>query len=542
MPIAVSYPGVYVQGSQLPYPDSGVATSRTAFIGRAPRGPVNTPVPLNSWADYERRFGGLDQDSSISYQVRAFFENGGTEAVGVRLFEPLATGGDGCAVIALGSLMLVAASPGGWGDRLSATVDVEGITAAAAESVGVSDPGVLFNLTVTLTDPDGGVRTERHDRLTLDPAHPERRLDRVLSEQSDLVRYRSGDRAEAGTRGQGAGGQDCAPLSLITLLGDETARTGLYALEQTPAFNILCIPPDLMDEDTAPVIYQAAAEYCGCRNAMLIMDPPVHWQDLGVAGRVSEIDPAWDLASAFHDRTRTSKIGRDTAVYFPRVLAPDPLRNNEVRVFPNSGYVAGVWARTDTEVGVWKAPAGLAATLNGAVGPAMTLTDAENEILIPMGINALRTFPLAGTVIWGARTVAGAAPPVIDAQEAAAKGIEPTGPNPPEDDFKYIPVRRLALYMTSWMGQNTQWAVFELNDAALWAKLREQISTWLNGLWKQGALFGASAGDAYFVHCDATTTTLEDIEAGVVNVQIGFAPVRPAEFLMLTFKVAAAQG
>lgn len=544
MPIAVSYPGVYVQAIIQPSPsDSGVTTALTAFIGRAPRGPVNAPVPVNSWADYQREFGGLDADSSVSYQVRAFFENGGGQAVCVRLFEPLESEGDGCATIALGPLVLAAASPGRWGDRLTATVDVEEITAATAKAVGVADPGLLFNLTVTLADTNGAVRSERYDRLTLDPAYPERGLEAVLSALSDLVRYRSGDRAVAGASGQGDGGQDSAPLSLITLVGDENGKTGLYALEKTPAFNILCIPPDLEDEDTAPLVYQTAAQYCGSRHAMLIIDPPARWLELANAGQIGEIDPASDLAAGFHlDRYKNSWIGRNAAVYFPPLLAADPLRNGEVRVFPNSGYVAGVWARTDVQVGVWKAPAGLDAVLNGGVGPAMTLSDADNALLVPMGINALRTFPLAGAVVWGARTVAGAAPPVIGPQEAAWRGVEPTGPNPPDDDFKYIPVRRLTLHMINWTQQNTRWAVFEPNDAALLGRLRVQISTWLNGLWTQGALFGARADEAYVVHCDASTTTLEDIEAGRVNVQIAFAAVRPAEFLVLDLQVAAAKG
>lgn len=200
--------------------------------------------------------------------------------------------------------------------------------------------------------------------------------------------------------------------------------------------------------------------------------------------------------------------------------APDPRDATAVVTLPNCGAVAGIWARTDTAVGVWRAPAGVTAPLNGLAGLAVGVTDADNALLNPQGINCLREFAGVGPVVWGARTLRGA--------------------DPWTDDYKYVPVRRLMLYIQSWLRVNTAWAAFEPNGPPLWARLTAQVSTFLNGLWKQGALFGARSDDSYSVRCDASTTTADDLAAGVANVQIAFAPVKPAEFIILTVAVRTA--
>jgi phage tail sheath protein FI len=520
--LTVSYPGVYVQDPAPAPPDAGVATSVAAFIGRAPMGPVNTAVSLNSWGDYQRWFGDLDADSSMSYQVSAFFQNGGSQAVCVRLFEPPEGGDmDGCrAALSLSGgdaapLVLAAAWPGSWGDGLSATVDTTGITVDAARRAGVADPAIRFNLTVTWRAPNGMSRSEQFAGVTLDPGHPTLLLSTVLAEQSQFVTYISGGAVAAGASGQGQGGRDSAPLSPTALLGDETARTGLYALEQAPVFNMLCIPPDDIDGDTPPVVYQTAAAYCVTRNAMLIIDPPTRWQADCARGDLQAV--SLDDLGAFE-----VEAGRSSAVYFPRVQAADPLRQGQVRTFPNSGYMAGVWAQSDAQVGVWKAPAGLNARINGIDGLAFLLSDADNGVLNPLGVNCLRTFTIGGTVIWGARTLRGA--------DLLC------------DPYAYIPVRRLLLYLTAWTLQNTKWAAFQPNDEVLWAALRNQVSTVMTEMWRQGAVFGSTPAEAWFVTCDAITTSPADIDAGRVNIQIGFAPVKPAEFVIVNLQQIAGQG
>lgn len=515
-PVSVSYPGVYVE--ELPSggpPSSGVATSIAAFIGRAAMGPVNAATLLTSWGDYQRIFGELSTDSAMSYAVSAFFNNGGGEAVAVRLFE--APDADSCtASLALtpGDLVLAAASPGVWGNDLSATVDVQGITARIAQAVGVTDPADLFNLTLELTLPGGGKTSERFNAVTLNPAYPARLLTTVLAEQSQLAVFAGGASAPSGATGTGTGGRDSAPLPITAYLGDENQRTGLYALEQASGFNILCIPPDVDGEDTPPIVYQTAAAYCEVKGAMLIIDPPAAWQTAFDAGDIGSISPG-SLGAFGRPEARNS------VVYFPNVLAMDPLADGALRAFPPCGYAAGIWAQADVQVGVWKAPAGLDAALNGIEGLAASLSDAENGLLNPLGINCLRDFTNAGPVLWGARTLAGA--------------------DQLSDDYKYIPVRRLTLYIEAWLGENLRWAVFQPNDEALWSQLRLQVSTFMTGLWRQGAFFGAAADEAFFVKCDATTTTLSDIDAGVVNIQVGFAPIRPAEFIILTFQQIVGQ-
>lgn len=509
-------PGVYV--NEIPAgvpPSQDVPTSIAAFIGRAAMGPVNEAVQLNSFGDYQRIFGGLSADSAVSYAVSAFFSNGGGQAVVARLFAP-PDDGTCTATVALspGDLVLQAASPGTWGNGLSAAADVDGITAETAKALGVADPADLFNLTVTVTLPGGAVTTERFVNVTLNPAYPALLLRNVLAAESRFVLLGSGDAVPpAGATGTASGGRDSATLPMIAYLGDQSQHTGLYALDHVPVFNILSIPPDQDGVDTPPLVYQTAAAYCVTRRAMLIIDPPVGWQTAFDDRDVAAISRS-DLGGFGADEARNS------AVYFPQVMAADPLNDGQIRAFPPSGYVAGIWAQTDNETGVWKAPAGIAAPLNGVSGFSALLNDDQTGLLNPQGINCLRSFPVYGPVVWGARTMAGA-------DQLA-------------DDYKYIPVRRLALYIENWLAQNTQWAVFEPNDETLWAALRLQIGNFMNSLFRQGGLAGSSANDAYFVTCDASTTTVSDIEQGIVNVVVGFAPMKPAEFVVLSFQQRAA--
>jgi hypothetical protein len=417
------------------------------------------------------------------------------------------------------SMGLTASSPGAWGNNLSASIDTRGITPAAAAQVKLKQAD-LFNLTVIYVDPFGLETIESFSNLTMDPSSTACYIGGVLANQSRLVRYAPVDPAiippppAAGSAGTGAGGLDSDVLDIATYLGDENQKTGLYALEKIPIFNILCIPPDEQNGDTDPFIYQTAAAYCArpTRNAMLIIDPPTAWRDSFKSGNVQGI--SLNSLGSFG-----AEEGRSTAVYFPRVVAVDPLLNGATRVMPNSGFMAGIWAQTDAMVGVWKAPAGLDAAINGIVGLDLMMNDAENGMLNPQGINCLRTFPIGGTVVWGARTM---------------RGADQLG-----DEYNYVPVRRLLLYIMDWVLQNTKWAVFEPNDERLWSALRLQITGFMVSLWKQGGLFGTSADKAFFVKCDATTTTPADIDAGRVNVQIGFAPVRPAEFVVVTVQQIA---
>jgi phage tail sheath protein FI len=192
-----------------------------------------------------------------------------------------------------------------------------------------------------------------------------------------------------------------------------------------------------------------------------------------------------------------------------------------METFAPCGAVAGVIARTDATRGVWKAPAGLDATLVGVPQLSVPLTDAENGELNPLGINCLRALPAAGRVVWGARTLQG------DDRLAS--------------EWKYIPVRRLALYIEESLYRGTQWVVFEPNDEPLWAQIRLNVGAFMHTLFRQGAFQGKSAREAYFVKCDRETTPQDDIDRGVVNILVGFAPLKPAEFVVIQLQQMAGQ-
>jgi phage tail sheath protein FI len=212
---------------------------------------------------------------------------------------------------------------------------------------------------------------------------------------------------------------------------------------------------------------------------------------------------------------------KNAAIFFPRFKQPNPLRDNQVEVFVPCGAVAGVFARNDSARGVWKAPAGIEATLRGVPELTVNLTDAENGELNPLGLNCMRTFPIIGRVIWGSRTLQGA--------DLLAS------------EWKYVPVRRLTLFIEESLYRGTQWVVFEPNDEPLWAQIRLNVGAFMHNLFRQGAFQGSTPNDAYFVHCDKNTTTQNDIDLGIVNIEVGFAPLKPAEFVIIKIQQIAGQ-
>jgi Bacteriophage tail sheath protein len=520
MPVALTYPGVYIE--EIPSGVRtivGVPTSVAAFIGRAVRGPVNDPTVINNFGDFERTFGGLGADYPMSYAVNDFFLNGGGQAVIVRLFLAAAAGATGVATLSPGVLNLVAATPGTWGNKLKATVDYKGITDAIAQRY---DPAFtaadLFNLTVQDTRPNGQTEVFRNLSVKDGP----RRVDHVLEDQSSLVRLARNaaggpDLPPAipadGANANGAGGADSAALTDAAIEGDENLKTGMFALKNASIFNLLCIPPDTRWGDISPAVYQAATAFCVKQRAMLIVDPRAAWS--------SNPSPAGTGTAELGTLGITGPGARNAALYFPRVLESDLLREGQIDTFVPCGIVAGIMARTDSDRGVWKAPAGLDAALVGVQGLEANLTDDENGELNPLGINCLRNFPITGRVVWGARTLRGAD------QEA--------------DEYKYVPVRRLALYIEESLYRGTKWVVFEPNDEPLWSEIRLNVGVFMHNLFRKGAFEGATPSEAYFVRCDKTTTTQADIDLGIVNIIVGFAPLKPAEFVVIQIQQIAGQ-
>ncbi len=612
MPVAVSYPGVYVE--EIPSgvrTIAGVATSITAFIGRTLRGPVDVATVINSFGDYERTFGGLSNDSTVSFAVRDYFLNGGSQAIVVRLFSPtfadeaarlaalaaataqaqtaadavadaaateatdaaataasVAAAADAavatasapgaaaaaaaraarCAQAAaaapaataatvdaaaaaavvgavsaaaaqapvtrarltIGGITLVAANEGTWGNLLRARIDHD-----------VSGPGAadLFNLSLR----DGVTGTVELIRNVSVQANHVRRVDNVLRKESRLMRVEGalpGSRPGASTApapggdpfgtttstGVGTAASDGNTLSNTQYLGSETLKTGLFALEQADLFNLLCIPPIAADTDIPDDVWAAADSYCLRRRAVLLVDAPSGWTS---------------VAAAVGGITGVGAASRNAAIYFPRLRQPNPLRDSQIETYAPCGAVAGLIARTDGARGVWKAPAGLEATLVGVPELSVPLTDAENGQLNPLGINCLRSMVPAGRIAWGARTRQG------DDRLAS--------------EWKYLPVRRLALYIEESLYRGTQWVVFEPNDEPLWAQIRLNVGAFMHTLFRQGAFQGSTPAAAYLVKCDRETTTQDDINRGVVNVLVGFAPLKPAEFVILKLQQLAGQ-
>lgn len=305
---------------------------------------------------------------------------------------------------------------------------------------------------------------------------------------------------EEGREGQvlDAAGNFLVPVGMFQ--GTLADKTGIYALEDVDLFNILCIPQAaLLAAADMRALYTEAESYVEDRRAMLIVDIP---PDV----RLLEQAQTWLSQNE-------SLRHRNAAVYYPRLDVADPLNLNRPQSLASSGTIAGLWARTDVERGVWKAPAGTDARLRNVESLSYLLTDAQNGALNPLGVNCLRSFPIYAHVCWGSRTLEGA--DVI------------------ASDWKYVPVRRTALYIEESLYRGTKWVVFEPNDEPLWAQIRLNVGAFMQDLFRKGAFQGTTPRDAYFVKCDGETTTQDDIDHGIVNIEVGFAPLKPAEFVII---------
>ncbi|HEY2324273.1 MAG TPA: phage tail sheath subtilisin-like domain-containing protein, partial [Thermoanaerobaculia bacterium] len=425
-----------------------------------------------------------------------------------------------------------AASPGTWAKNLRIRVDTAGITDQTAKDVGVTTKDNLYNLTVAVIDDNKNpVVTERYNLLTSEDTP--NRVDRALA-SSNLVVLKSDasfipkpnpdptgtqtiwDTDADATKSPSTAVNNTGDTKLAESgdfwssgVGDQNLRTGIYALDRVDIFNLLCLAPEKRDDDVPTTAYKLALPYCVKKRAMLLVDPPNGWKKVS------------DASGNLDSLGLNGPAARNAAIYFPRLIEADPTRGGMLQNFVPSGMVAGVMARTDVTRGVWKAPAGVDAALNGVSGLTVPMNDDENGELNPLGINCLRTFPIIGSVIWGARTMRGA--------------------NLLGDEYKYVPVRRLALFIEESLYRGLQWVVFEPNDEPLWSQIRLNAGAFMNGLFREGAFQGGSPRDAYFVLCDKTTTTQNDINLGIVNVIVGFAPLKPAEFVVLKIQQMAGQ-
>jgi len=520
MPITPTYPGVYVE--ELPsgvHTIIGASTSETAFIDYFPRGPVGKAVRITNFNEFERQFGGLNAHSEASYAIMQYFLNGGQIAWVVRVTAGSATAAEKNIG---GNLTVTAANPGDWGNKLGVSINY------TTHPLGDEK---LFNLIVgeVVTVKENNqpvpklVPSETHQNLSTDPNSPNYAIDEV-NHASELVRLSKTDgitqppevtllKLEDGIEGTDgdvppdADGNSSTGTTWTDTTGAVALSNGLNALDKT-SFNILCLPAASAlkqdaNNDSMKNVITDAVKKCQDNRAFLIIDVR---QDTKT--KEEAITLVNDPTNKAFDRSDHA------AVYYPRITIPDPLNGNKPRNVGPSGTIAGLYARIDSNRGVWKAPAGTEATLSG-VTLVEQLTDNDNGALNPLGINALRALPVFGNLCWGARTLDGA-----DVMTS---------------DFKYIPVRRLTSYIETSLYESTKWAVFEPNGETLWSQLRMSIGTFMADLAKQGAFY------RYVVTCDDTTTTPSDIEKGIVNIVVAFAPVKPAEFVVLKIQQLAGQ-
>jgi len=283
---------------------------------------------------------------------------------------------------------------------------------------------------------------------------------------------------------------------------------GVFLLQRVDIFNLLCVPGETSKLGGSAAVLSQLQAFCVLERAFLIIDSDINdtYASLQPNGPSSAIIGA---------------ASTNAALYFPWIQAPDPRFGNRLTYFPPSGFVAGIYAATDSNRGVWKAPAGIDAGLTGASGLQFNLTDQENGDLNVQAINCLRQFRVYGNVVWGARTL---------------QGNDQAG-----SEWKYIPIRRLALYIESSLYEGTQWVIFEPNDETLWGQIRLNVGTFMQGLFLQGAFQGSTPAQAYFVKCDSENNPQSSIDQGIVNILVGFAPLYPAEFVVIQIQQLAGQ-
>jgi len=530
MPTQVSYPGVYIE--EIPSgvrTITGVATSIAAFIGWSAKGPTDKAQRVLSWGDFERHFGGLDIRSYLGYAIYQFFQNGGQDAYVIRLAATDATTASASLTFSGMTIAISAKSSGAWGKdygiKLQPRTDDDSrfrlevmVAPLSSPTTPVTVVETFENLSATAGDRRYVTTVINNESLLIKvdsveatptptppppppapiPPPPPPAPTPPAPPPPDEIVAAGGTRLAGGSEGTVLKPNDTA---FESALNPTSGTSGVKFLNYVDLFNLLCVPGETNSD-----ALDKLQKYCRDKRAFLIADC---------------------AENATFDTVQTGLTGItgdnaiNAAFYFPWINAPDPNQENRPRTFPPCGFVAGLYAKTDASRGVFKAPAGVDASLTGIVGVKEPLTDNQNGVLNPKAINCIRNFPVYGTVIWGARTL---------------RGNDEIG-----SEWKYVPVRRITLFIEETLYRSTKWAVFEPNDEPLWSQLRLNIGAFMNTLFRQGAFQGRSPQEAYFVKCDKETTTQNDINLGIVNVVVGFAPLKPAEFVVIKIQQMAGQ-
>lgn len=489
-------PGVYVEevssGSK---PIEGVGTAVAAFVGFAEKGPVNEPVLVTNWTQYVETFGQFVDGAVLAHSVYGYFLNGGGTAYVIRV-----GGGpeqqNGQRELTGGRTELPSHGQG----KALAVRAIEGAPADRPLTVEVQEASEPGEETFKLIVRSGG-EEEVFDNVTTrrGPANVVTALRKSKWVVAEEVKGGTLAVPDAGVRTALAPAEAAPRVAAVEdYVGDAEERTGFSGLEAIDDITMLCVP-DLM------TAYQAGAiDLDGLKAVQLAMI--AHCELM--SDRVAILDPPPGLRPQQIKDWRLNVAGYDSkyaTLYWPWVKVADPSSGKPI-LLPPSGHVAGVWARNDDTRGVHKAPAN--EVIRGVLDLQSSLTRGEHDQLNPIGVNCLRFFPGQGIRIWGARTLSSDA------------------------EWRYLNVRRLFNYLEKSVLGGTQWVVFEPNDPFLWASVERIISMFLRRIWRSGALFGRTPEEAFYVKCDAENNPPENRDAGILTVDIGVAPVKPAEFIV----------
>ncbi|OLR92872.1 phage tail sheath family protein [Actinokineospora bangkokensis] len=488
-------PGVYTEevssGSK---PIEGVGTAVAAFVGFAEKGPVDEPVLVTNWTQYTQAFGGFVEGAYLAHSVYGYFLNGGGTAYVVRVNR------DAPEAAETGAPARAELAPQGQGKPLALRALLPGAAGneTTVEVVDASEPGEdTFKLVVR-----GGGAEEVYDNVTVrrgpsNVATALRQSKLVAVEESRSGAVAAPARGTTTLTGGGTG-TDLVAVSPDDYVGDAGDRTGFASLEAIDDITMLAVP-DLMS-----AYQRGALDLEGVKAVQLAMI--AHCELM--SDRVAILDPPPGLRPQQLKQWRMEVAGYDSkyaTLYWPWVKIMDPATGKPVFT-PPSGHVAGVWARSDDTRGVHKAPAN--EVVRGVIDLESGITRGEHDQLNPVGVNCIRSFPGQGIRVWGARTLSS------------------------DPEWRYLNVRRLFNFVEKSILNGTNWVVFEPNDQYLWSSVNRTITMFLRQVWRSGALFGGTPEEAFFVKCDAENNPEENRDVGLLTVDIGIAPVKPAEFVV----------
>ncbi|WBO68397.1 phage tail sheath family protein [Streptomyces camelliae] len=495
-------PGVYVEEVQSgARPIEGVGTAVAAFVGFAQRGPFHEPTLVTNWDQYTQLFGGFTEGTYLAHAVYGYFSNGGGAAYVVRIggsAEGTSEGGRGSREVRTAEPITLG------GFQITARPGISGLSVEIADADGENPPEDRFKLLVR----QGEQVVETYDVSTRKNVKgyvvSQLRASKLIevTEQRDAGQTRPASQTVAvpdapaapAVPGPGAANR----LDPAEYVGDAAARTGFAGLEAIDEITMVAVP-DLMGA------YQRGdIDAEGVRTVQLAVIS--HCEQMG--DRVAVLDTPPGLTAQQVRHWRNEEAGYDSryaTLYYPWVRVFDPAAGRNTTV-PPSGHIAGVWARSDAERGVHKAPAN--EVIRGAVDLDIRLSKGEQDLLNPIGVNCVRAFPGRGIRIWGARTLSS------------------------DPAWRYLNVRRLFNYLEESILLGTQWVVFEPNDDRLWSSIRRNVTAFLTEEWRRGALFGRTADEAFYVKCDRDNNPQTSIDQGRVVCEIGVSPVKPAEFVV----------